>query len=146
MSKKSFPFHGFCLLLYDVQHLSPKGLRISIAGEGPLRDTVTSFRLGSKGIFQVFTASCKWSVDKRCTLEDCTASSTHFNTYRRKSEVWGISEMFPVSHHHNRPGQQSALVAHRTQAILLWCEACCHRNEDKPFPTSSYCSRFRLKG
>lgn len=57
--KKYFTFHSFGILLYDVRYILPKGLRISIIGEGPLRDTVTSFRLGSKGIFHMFTACSK---------------------------------------------------------------------------------------
>ncbi|TNN36424.1 hypothetical protein EYF80_053408 [Liparis tanakae] len=52
-----------------------------MSGAGPLRATVTSFRLGSKGICHVLLPPVTWSVDSRWTLEDCTASSTHFRTY-----------------------------------------------------------------
>lgn len=59
----------------------PSGSRTSILGPGPLREMVTSFRLGSRGIFQVCSPSSSWSVDSRCTLEAWTADSTHFSTW-----------------------------------------------------------------
>lgn len=48
-----------------------------ISGPGPLRKMVTSFRLGSKGIFHVCSPPSSWSVDSRCTLEAWMADSTH---------------------------------------------------------------------
>lgn len=59
----------------------PRGSRTSISGPGPLREMVTSFRLGSKGILHVFSPSSSWSVDSRCTLEAWIADSTHFSTW-----------------------------------------------------------------
>lgn len=59
----------------------PSGSRTSIWGPGPLREMVTSFRLGSKGILHVCSPSSLWSVDSRCTLEVWTADSTHFSTW-----------------------------------------------------------------
>lgn len=80
-----------------VESLSiPCGFLISMLGAGPLRDTVTSLRLGSKGNCQVLLTPLKWSEDSRWTLDDCTASSTHFRTYSR--EMWrknaGITDRF----------------------------------------------------
>lgn len=66
----------------------PWEFRISMFGAGPLKATVTSFRLGSKGICQLLTSPCWWSVESKWTLEDCTASSTHFNTYGKRSTEW----------------------------------------------------------
>lgn len=143
--QRVFPLSQLLYFIIWCWYFSPKGLRISITGEGPLRDTVTSLRLGSKGIFHVFTACSRWSVDKRWTLEACTASSTHFSTYQRKRDVWVTSETLKFH----------ATVTSRCRSwlwLITWlrhflhgCEVYFHDSEDKPFPTSSYCSRFRVK-
>lgn len=72
--------------------LIPCGLLISMLGAGPLKDTVTSFKLGSKGNCQVLLTPPKWSVDNRWTLDDCTASSTHFRTYQENVRNAGITD------------------------------------------------------
>lgn len=59
----------------------PSGSRTSISGPGPLREMVTSCRLGSKGILHVCSPPSSWSVDSRCTLEAWIADSTHFSTW-----------------------------------------------------------------
>ena len=75
-----------------VMLLIPCGSLISMLGAGPLRATVTSLRLGSKGICQVLLTPLKWSVDSRWTLDDCTASSTHFRTYSEGRKMWRMQE------------------------------------------------------
>lgn len=64
----------------------PAGSRTSICGAGPLRDTVTSFRLGSKGTGHVCSPPSSWSADSRWTLEAWMASSTHFSTWGQAGE------------------------------------------------------------
>lgn len=61
-------------------------------GAGPLRATVTSLRLGSKGNCQVLRTPLEWSVDNRWTLDDCTASSTHFRTCSGGKEMQRMQE------------------------------------------------------
>ncbi len=78
--------------LWMVTRIIPWGFFISMSGAGPLRATVTSLRLGSKGISQVLLTPLKWSVDSRWTLDDCTASSTHFRTYSNRKETWRMQE------------------------------------------------------
>lgn len=71
----------------------PWGFLISMSGAGPLSATVTSLRLGSKGICHVLLTPVKWSVDNRWTFEDCTASSTHLRTYSDGKEMWRMRKL-----------------------------------------------------
>lgn len=60
----------------------PKGSLSSISGAGPLSDTVTSLRLGSKGTSQLFSWALSWLEDRRWTFMAWTVSSTHFKTWQ----------------------------------------------------------------
>lgn len=65
----------------------PKGSVSSICGVGPLRDTVTSRRLGSKGKSHLFSWAPSWLEDNRWTFIAWTVSSTHFKTCRVKNSI-----------------------------------------------------------
>ena len=64
----------------------PKGSLSSICGPGPLSDTVTSRRLGSKGTSHLFSWPPSWLEDSRWTFMAWTVSSTHFKTWREEKK------------------------------------------------------------
>lgn len=66
----------------------PKGSLSSICGAGPLRDTVTSRRLGSKGTSHLFSWALSWLEDSRWTFMAWTVSSTHFKTWREEKNAF----------------------------------------------------------
>lgn len=58
----------------------PRGSLSSICGAGPLKETVTSFRLGSKGTSHWVSWAFSWSDERRWTFMAWTVSSTHLRT------------------------------------------------------------------
>lgn len=81
--------------MFSMQNLSvqnksmflPRGSLSSICGPGPLKETVTSFRLGSKGTSHWVSWAFSWSDERRWTFMAWTVSSTHLRTYKYGSKI-----------------------------------------------------------
>lgn len=76
----------------------PKGSLSSICGAGPLSDTVTSRRLGSKGTSHLFSWALSWLEDSRWTFMAWTVSSTHFKTWQEETNTITKPEQSYVRH------------------------------------------------